>query len=511
MKHVLLSYLQSWQLAPGDAFKEEVQGSLAATSARGGMHTLVGQGASFFVTTLRTLILARLLRPADFGLIGMVAVLITFAELFKDAGLTTATVQRPRITQQDAGCMFCIHMLICAVITLLLWFCAPAVALFYRQPALLAVTRFLSLGFLIKGLSLQHYALLKRRMRYRELAFVQIVSQVAGFVAAVWSAFAGLGYWSLVAASLATAGTYSLLLFVLCPWVPHVVAFSRSAWEMVKFGGWLTGFNVINYFARNADNLLIGRFIGATSLGIYDRAYHILLLPIAMMSGPLSAVALPVLSRLHDNRTRMHRYYLHVIYMLALCASPMVGLLFVLADELVLVLLGRGWEAVAPTFRILAIGALFQPLYNTQAWLHVATGRADRVFRWGMIGTPLILVGFLIGLPWGIPGVATAYSVATIVVTIGSLCYAADSAGLAFRRIVQASILPLVATVVAAGVVMQLLSGQPPMSILVSLFAKGAGFVLVYAVALVLLYRGMKPFRDMIWMWNLIRYPNIQE
>ncbi len=498
--------LRSCRLSPRQAFGPVgCDPHLASRSVRGGAFTLIGQGGSFMITTLRTVILARLLTPADFGLIGMVVVVVAFAELFKDMGLTTATVQKPSIRHEQISSLFWMNVLICSLIVLLLWTIAPAVARFYSEPDVARVMRALALSFIISGLSIQHYALLKRSLRFRELAGIQVIAQAVAFVVAVLGAISGWGYWALVAGSLSYSLANTVLLVVACPWIPGRAYGTGEVWDMIKFGGHLAGFNVVNYFARHADNLLIGRYAGAHALGFYDRAYHILLLPITMLSGPLSAVAIPVLSRLRGDRNRMHRYYLHVLYMLALFASPVVCFLYLASDEVVLIMLGSDWAPVAAVFRILALGALFQPVYNTQSWLHVAIGRADRVFRWGLIGTPLFLCAFVIGLQWGMHGVAMAYSLATIAATVGALWYAGQGAGLPFARIVLAVIRPIGAALVSTAAIGVLANLGSSLPVFISMLGKGAGFMLLYGICLVIVYRGFGPFRDVAGLYPLLR------
>ena len=148
------------------------------------------------------------------------------------------------------------------------------------------------------------------------------------------------------------------------------------------------------------------------------------MLPITLMSGPLGSVAIPTLCRLNEDRERLHRYYLHILYMLSLLAGPFAGIAFLTSKDIVIIILGSNWAAVGDVFKYLAIGGLLQPLYSTQAWLHIADGRSDRIFLWGVVGTPIIVGSFLIGLLWGINGVAFCYSMAIIVTTVGSLSYA---------------------------------------------------------------------------------------
>lgn len=471
---------------------------LARKSVRGGMTTMGSQGVDFVLRIASTVVLARLLTPADYGLVGMVTVIVNFAAMFKDAGLSMATVQKEKITHEQISTLFGFNVLISASLGLCILAGSPLVAWFYGKPELTAVTAVLSLSFIFSGLTIQHQALLRRHMRFGTLAAIQIASQAITLTVTIVLALLGWRYWALVGGTLTSALAGSLLTFLFCPWIPGRMQRGTGVREMLKFGGHLTGFNSINYFARNADNMLIGKFIGADALGIYGRAYQLLMLPITMMSGPISNVAVPALCRLNEDRERLHKYYLHILYMLSLVAGPIAGVAFLASKDIIIVLLGPTWSPVGDVFKYLAIGGLLQPLYNTQSWLHVAVGRADRVLIWGLIGSPIIVGSFLIGLIWGVNGVAFCYSMAIILTTIGSLSYAGQSAGLSFWKMLRVVFRPILSCVAAVVIVAVLSLFTENLSHLTSIITKSVGFVAFYSISLLILYKGLKPIRDVM-------------
>jgi len=209
-----------------------------------------------------------------------------------------------------------------------------------------------------------------------------------------------------------------------------------------------------------------------------------------MVSGPLSGVAVPAMSRLAVDRDRLHRYYLRILRMLSLIAGPIAGISYVASNEIVSILLGPRWSPAGEVFKYLAISGLLQPLYNTQAWLHLAVGRSDRVFRWGLIGTPIIVTSFVVGLLWGINGVALCYSMAIIIVSAGSLWYAGRSAGLSFRRILGAVYKPILSCVVAVSITSVLAWFISADSSFAALVGKSVAFLFAYVLALLSFYRG---------------------
>ncbi len=468
------------------------------------MTTITSQAILFILRIAGTVILARLLSPNDYGLVGMVTVIIVFAEIFKDAGLSLATVQKEEITREQISTLFWINVLISAILGLCVLAAAPLVAWFYGKPELTAITAALSFSFIISGLTIQHQALQRRHMHFGTLSGIQIATQITNLVVTIVLAYFGWRYWALVVGLLTGTLAGTLLTLFFFPWIPGWVQKGTGARKMLKFGGHLTGFNIINYFARNADNILIGKLVGAEALGFYSRAYQLLMLPITMMSGPISNVAVPALSRLNEDRQRLHRYYLHILYMLSLISGPIVGIAFLASNDIVIILLGPTWSPVSDVFKYLAMGGLLQPLYNTQSWLHLAVGRADRVFIWGLIGTPIIVASFLIGLHWGINGVAFCYSIALIITTIGSLAYAGQSAGLPFRKMLHAVFKPIISCVFAVIAVVTLNTFIQNRFHIVSLIIKGSVFIAFYCAFLLLMYNGYKPMRDLMAIWQIL-------
>lgn len=482
----------------------QLSSDIARKSVRGGMTTMGAQGAQFILRIAGTAVLARLLTPADYGLVGMVLVVVNFAEMFKDAGLSMATVQKEEITHEQISTLFWFNVLISIVLGLCVFTGSPLIAWFYDKPELAAVTAALSASFILSGLTIQHQALLRRHMRFGTLAGIQIASQVVTMIVTITLACFGWRHWALVGGALAQALFSSLLTFFFCPWLPGGMKKGTGVREMVKFGSHLTGFSFVNYFARNADNILIGKFISADALGIYSRAYQLLMLPITMMSGPLSNVAVPALCRLNGDSDRLHKYYLHILYMLSLAAGPIAGIAFLASKDIVIILLGPNWAPVGDVFKYLAIGGLLQPLYNTQAWLHLAVGRADRVFLWGLVGTPIIVCSFLLGLIWGINGVAFCYSMAIIVTTVGSLSYAGQSAGLSFWKMLSVVFRPILSCVSATIVVTILGMFLDIQTHVASLIFNGAGFVVIYGICLLIMYNGIKPMRDLMAIFQVL-------
>jgi len=208
---------------------------------------------------------------------------------------------------------------------------------------------------------------------------------------------------------LALATTSTLLTIILCRWVPGLPRRNTGARSMLRFGGNLTGFASINFFSRNLDNLLIGRVWGAQQLGVYGRAYQLMMLPIEQINEPMTSVAVPTLSRLMGNDEAYRKAYLRMLEKIALITMPGVGLLITTADWIVAIVLGPKWTEVATLLAVLGIVGLIQPISNTTGWLFVTQGRTKEMFKLAMIGGPITMASIVVGLPWGAKGVAISY------------------------------------------------------------------------------------------------------
>lgn len=403
---------------------DHLKNNLRARSVRGGAIVFTSQGVKFVLQTGATLVLARLLLPTDFGLIAMVTAVTGFVALFQDLGLSLATIQRTNITLPQINALFWINVAAGLLLTLLSMAIAPALAWFYHEPRLTWIAMLISAGFLMSGLSAQHIALLRRQMRFGVLAVIDIAAVTAQVVTGILSAWWGAGYWSLVWMTLAGSGTNLIFAWSLSRWRPRAFPRHEPLRQLLSFGSHITGFNVVNYFARNLDNILIGRCWGPQILGFYSKAYNLLLLPLNQINAPFAGVATAAMSRLQDDPRRLREYFLKVLSLVLLLVMPIAVISFVLSEQIVRLVLGPQWMEAVPIFRLLAISAAVQPIVNTAGWLYIATGQTRRMLKWGIFASSLIVSSFLIGLPYGAQGVAFAYSSVMVLLSAPCVWYA---------------------------------------------------------------------------------------
>ena len=237
-----------------------------------GFVTLASQGAKFALSIGSAVILARLLTPHDFGLLAMVTTIMGLLRIFKDAGLSSATVQRDGITHAQVSNLFWINVAVGGLLALLMGAAAPAIAWFYREPNLIGITIWLSVTFLISGSTVQHQALLQRQMRFKAIAVIEVGSITAGLIAGVWMALAGCGYWSLVGMNLATESAGLALTWLASRWRPQWPRWQSGTRPLLSFGISMTASGALYAITRNVDSMLVGWRYGANGVGLYSRA-----------------------------------------------------------------------------------------------------------------------------------------------------------------------------------------------------------------------------------------------
>lgn len=384
--------------------------NLGGRSIRGGMVTAIAQGLKFVITTAATIVLARLLTPQDYGLIGMVAILMSLVGMFQYLGLSTATVKWTDLSHQQVSTLFWINMALSAGMTLLTILSAPLVARFYREPRLFWVTIAYAGSMLVTGLYIQHEAILIRQMRFTVIAVIEIVSIALGLVVAIAAAWFGAGYWALVLNLHVMTLVMIVGTWTACRWRPSWPARDTAIRSMLSYGGNLTGYNLMSFFARNLDNALLGRFWGAYQLGIYSRAYQMLLMPMAQINNPLLTVAVPALSRLSESPERYRSAYLKILEKIAMITMPGVAFMIATSDWLVLFLLGKQWSGAGRIFMLLGLAAIVQPAARSALWLFTTQGRSREMLTWGVISGAIAIISIVAGLPWGATGVAASYA-----------------------------------------------------------------------------------------------------
>ena len=396
---------------------------LARKTLRGGAAVMGAEIASTLLRFGSIIVLARLLLPEDFGLLAMVTALTIFAEQFKDFGLADATVQTKEITHSQISKLFWINLAICIGITLVVASLSKAIAWFYNEPRLVAVSLVIASTFLFSGLVIQHQALLRRQLQFGLISVINLCSLVLSLFVAIVLAYYDFGYWALVARDFSRAVFVVIGIWFACPWRPDLPRRGVSITRFVTFARNVTGFNIFYFFSHYFDKILIGKLFGPSWVGIYLNAYQLISLPVSQLQYPMNTVALPALSALQKEPSNFRVFYAHMIQLLTFFTMPLVAFLALFGDVIVILILGPKWMSAVPIFQILAIGAFVMPLVNSTGLALVASGNTIVYFRMGAINACSLVCCLSIGSFWGVMGVANGYSISAYLALFVCLVY----------------------------------------------------------------------------------------
>ncbi|WP_353063321.1 lipopolysaccharide biosynthesis protein [Tunturibacter psychrotolerans] len=424
---------------------------LKEKTIRGGLARLCAQGANFFLRLGSLMILARLLGPKDFGLVGMVTVFTGVLTLFRDFGLSSAAIQRTTVTEEQISTLFWINIFVGALLTLLAIALAPVITAFYHEPRLFMVTVVLAVGFLFNAAGVQHGALLQRQMRFTTLAAINTVSLIVGTAIAIGGAKAGYGYWALVAMSITLPFTNTVGCWLTVTWIPGRPRRGVGIRSMMRFGGTITLNGLVAYVANNFEKVLLGRYWGVDALGLYGRAYQLINIPTDNLNSAAGEVAFSALSRLQGDPDRLKNYFLKGYTVILALTLPVTVACALFADDMISVFLGPKWGAAAPIFRLLAPTILAFAIVNPLFWLLSSLGLVERSLKMGLVIAPVMILSYLVAVPYGPRGVAVAYSAVMMLWVIPCIIWSVHDTVISFRDIVVAVGRPLIGSLVAAG------------------------------------------------------------
>jgi PST family polysaccharide transporter len=395
------------------------------------------------------MVLARLLSPSDFGLVGMVTAFTGILTLFRDFGLSSAAVQRTTVTEEQISTLFWINLLLGTVLGLIVLAIAPVMAAFYGEPRLFAVTAVLATGFVFNAAGTQHSALLQREMRFTALAVTSVVSLLVGTAIAVVGAKAGYGYWALVAMSVVSPLVATIGFWLTTGWVPMLPHRRAGVRSMMHFGGALTFTGLLVYIGYNAEKVVIGRFWGADAIGIYGRAYQLVNIPTENLNSAVGEVAFSALSRLQDDPVRLRSYFLKGFSVVLGLTLPVTIACGLFADDIVFVLLGPHWQEAVPIVRLLAPTVAIFAIINPLGWLVFSIGLVARGVKAGPVLAVLMITGYAVGLPYGPKGVAFAYSAVLTLWVIPHILWCVHGTVISFRDVLVTVSRPLASGVMA--------------------------------------------------------------
>lgn len=478
---------------------DDLHRDLPRRSVRGGAVVLVGQGGNMAIGLVSAAVLARILDPADFGIVAMASAFLVLLGEFADAGLSQATIQRHEINTSQVSTLFWVNVAVGTVASLIGVGLAWPIALFYGEPKLVMVTIALSAGFLLSGIAAQPLALVRRRMRFATEAAVQLGSLALGLAAGIVAALAGLGYWALVVQVLSASLVQALGIWIASGWMPGRPVRGSGVREMLRFGGFLSGTNIIAAFVRMSDRVLVGRFVGVDAAGLYDNAKRLVVVPVTQLNKPLTMVSRSVLARLQHDPERFRAYYRQGIETIASASLPVTMWFLISAEETVLTVLGPQWTGSVPIFQALAPAAMLASLGVVTTWIYVPLGRTDRLFRWQCLQAVAVVVALSIGLRWGAVGVATAFSTVFFVLRGPAIAYCLHGTFVRWSDVLGSVWRPVVAVAVAGAAAALVAERLPlPEIPIVGLVARGGLLGIAYVIAWVLLPGGVRRGREIL-------------
>ncbi len=347
---------------------------------------------------------ARLLGPGAYGIMGMAALLLVFISIVRDMGTGTAIVQRPSITNRLLSTLFWVNSAFGLLLTLTVVAVSPLMARFFGEPRLIAILSTISLSLSLNSAGIVHNSILLRNMQFKALAVADLGSGFVGYIVALTCAYSGLGVWSLVYANIANSFTSTAVYWIACRWRPSAEFDGKELKGVTRFSLNLSGFGLVNYFARNSDNMIVGKVLGPVALGNYQVAYNLMLTPLQNVSSVIAQVTLPAFSQIQGDNARFRSAYLRSSSIISLLTFPMMAGLGVVADPFIRAILGLKWTAAIPVFQILAPVGLLQSVQTLVGSIYIAKARTDWMFRYGVYSCVVVVTAFLIGVRFGTVG-----------------------------------------------------------------------------------------------------------
>ena len=368
------------------------------------MATLLGQMVLQFGAAI---VLARLLRPEDFGLAGLAMVVVVFVGVLAEAGMSSALIYRRPLSTRDVRVAFTFSMAVALALSSALALLAPYVAAPFRQDSLAVILRAQAPLFILAAVGSTARGLLRRRLDFRRLFLVDVGSYFLGYtLVAVTLAANGFGVWSLVVGALAQAGLGSALALGLAPHPLRPLFVTRDGLQLLSYGGANTLNSVVAHVGRSADSLVIGRLLGTAELGLYTRAFSLFSVPISYMSMAMTSVLFPVMSEIQDDRARSRTGYYLGVQLMTMIAAPVSAAVIVAAPHLVVGLYGERWLGAALPLQILASAGTLRAVYNLGAAVTQSSGNVMAEVRRQTVLAVLLFTGAVIGTQWGIAGVS---------------------------------------------------------------------------------------------------------
>lgn len=356
------------------------------------------QGIKFVVG----IVLARILTPEDFGLVGIIIVFFTIAEVFIQSGFGEAYIQKKNVSNADANTVFYTNLIISIFLYVILWFSAPIIAQFYKETQLLELTRVMALVIIINAFNIIQESQLKRDLNFKRRAFAAGIAIFVSGTAAIYFALQGLGIWSLVILQMGNRLILTVALWISSTWKPKLQFSKQSFREMFSFGVWVLGSGIIRTTFNNIYVLVIGKFFPAAEVGFYTKAKEFQKLSVNQISKAIGLVAFPVFSKFQDNTkdlvNKMRKFLMHIMFIIL----PLLSTLIVVAEPLVLIILKEKWAPMIPYLQLLSVVGMLYPLHLVNVHIINALGKSNLNFRLEIIKNSLRVLNIITMYRFGV-------------------------------------------------------------------------------------------------------------
>lgn len=389
-----------------------------STVVKGFQWSFIGQISNQVLGLLFSILLARLLVPEIFGLMAMVNVIMGFSVILLNFGFNAAIIQEDKVTNSLLSTVFWINNGIGMVLFVIFFFSAELIATFYDEPDLVFITKILSLQFVINAIGNVPRTLYSKNLSFRFLAIAEASATLVSGISAIMLAINGYGIEALLTQLLAYATVNNLLVLFSSEWRPSFIFSITELKKILSFSTYLFINQSLNYWVKNLDNLLIGKYLGSFSLGLYNKSYSFLTLPLNNITSAIGKVLFPSLSMIKDDKIKTKRVFEKTISAISLITFPMMIGLFVIADQFVLIILSERWIEAIPLIRIFCFLALSQSIGSLSGNIYMSQNRTDLLFRVGFIRKLILIGSIILGLYWGTTGVAISFSFFSIITSL---------------------------------------------------------------------------------------------
>ncbi|MEM6837941.1 MAG: lipopolysaccharide biosynthesis protein [Cyanobacteria bacterium P01_C01_bin.120] len=477
--------------------------SLRQKTLQSSFITFAAQPIKLIASVGSVALLARLLTPADFGIVSMVLPLVSFAESINSLSLGAAMIQRAGLTRKQANDIFWLTLEINLIFTIIFLASTPVLMVFYQQQKLLWVVPVMTLGIVGDFLSVQPKSLLARQLKFGILTFVDVFSLLLGIGVAIAAAVAGLGYWALALQFVVFQTSKCCGFWLGCNWRPSrplkLSQLSTGMGTMLAYGANLSAFNLISRFSLEIDRILVGYFNGAAALGLYGVAYNWAYFPFNQIHLPLLSVANSGLSRAFPDGDGYRRQSQQMLALMFNLLLPILSFLVISGRPIMLVLLGDQWLESVPIFQVLVIAVLIGSFYRVTKWFYVSSGQTHRQLRWSLLHTPIVVTAAAIGAQQGPLGVAWGIALASLLMSYPAIAFCLKDTSLSVREFFMPIWRPAIAAIVSAGLlflIQQLVAY--PTQVLVELIVNGILYSILHVTFLAFLPGGREDMRRAI-------------